>query len=366
MEPHPKLPPLVPVATIAKWLPEIFPDGTPNRVYLVRQMAAKTIFVMLYAGAVEGTSHWLRPDQVTRMTDAQARKTDEASREKWAGLSLLPGAMMQLRGRWYAANTREPIRDETLRAGLVAVGAVIERPGLATTSAKPRYALARDFCDLLLKLADDQGEALQNISSWQAGHLTVSALNRIKLLKQAAVSLPTSERVRVTFPNGETRLMLPGPSTVIAKAVIEEFAARFLRQAGVIFLSESGNKVVARDDGLAKSIGLQLDYSRNLPDIILADVHTEKPKVIFVEVIASDGAVSEQRKTALSDVARAAGLRSEDVYFVSAFADRSAPAFRKLASQIAWGTFAWFMSEPDKLLAFRQGEQQELAKLFNY
>lgn len=84
------LPQLVPVATIAKWLPEIFPEGSANRTYLVRQMAAKTMFVMFYAGAVEGSDRWLRPDQVTKMTDAPAARTDEESRERWAARSLTP------------------------------------------------------------------------------------------------------------------------------------------------------------------------------------------------------------------------------------------------------------------------------------
>src|SRR5664279_2577962 len=126
MEPNMPLPQLVPVETIAKWLPEIFPEGTANRTYLVRQMAAKTVFVMLYSGAVEGNERWLRPDQVTKMTDAQAARSDEAHREQWAARSLIPGGMKHLARRWYAPNTREPIRDETLRAGLVAVGAVVE------------------------------------------------------------------------------------------------------------------------------------------------------------------------------------------------------------------------------------------------
>jgi hypothetical protein len=50
--------------------------------------------------------------------------------------------------RWYADNTREPIRDETLRDGLVAVGAVVRREDLPTTSGAPRYALKLDFAAL--------------------------------------------------------------------------------------------------------------------------------------------------------------------------------------------------------------------------
>lgn len=360
------LPPLIPISTIARWLPEIFPAGTANRTYLTRQMAAKTIFVMLYAGAIEGTDRWLRPDQVTKMTDAQAAKVDESSREKWSVRSVTPGAMKHLGGRWYAANTREPIRDETLRAGLVSVGAVVERPGLPTTSAKPRYALARHFCDLLRDLAVPAADALALISAWQAAHLTPTALSRINLLRNGTVLSSTSERVKVTFPNGSARIMLPGPSSVITKAVIEVFAIRFLSQPGVVLLSESGNKVVAHDDKLAISIGLRLDYSRNLPDIVLADVHPEAPKVVFVEVVATDGAMTAQRKASLLEVATNGGMKPENVYFVSAFADRTAPAFRRLVSELAWGTFAWFRAEPEKLLAFREGEPAELSQLFSY
>jgi hypothetical protein len=45
----------MPVAEIERWLPHIFPEGTAHRNYVIRQMAAKTIFVMLYTGAVEGS-----------------------------------------------------------------------------------------------------------------------------------------------------------------------------------------------------------------------------------------------------------------------------------------------------------------------
>ncbi len=48
--------------------------------------------------------------------------------------------------------------------------------------------------------------------------------------------------ILVSLPNGETRMMSAGSSTVISKAVIENFAARFLKSPGVVFLNESGNK----------------------------------------------------------------------------------------------------------------------------
>ena len=74
------LPPLLQVPEIHQRLQTIFPGGTANRNYVTREIAAKTVFVMLYIGAVEGAERWLRPDQVTRMTDAQAALVEDASR----------------------------------------------------------------------------------------------------------------------------------------------------------------------------------------------------------------------------------------------------------------------------------------------
>ena len=78
-----RLPPVLPVRDIHERLKEIFPEGSPNRKNCTWEIAAKTVFVMIYIGAVETQDTWLRPDQVTRMTDEQAGRTDEDSRKAW-------------------------------------------------------------------------------------------------------------------------------------------------------------------------------------------------------------------------------------------------------------------------------------------
>ena len=119
----PGLPPYVSRERVAERLPLIFPEGTPNRTYCIRDLAASTVFAMLYIGAVEGEGRHLGPVHVYRMTEEQAQLADEDDRLHYAGAVL--GKKYRSRGaRWYADNTREPIRDETLREGLVAIGAV--------------------------------------------------------------------------------------------------------------------------------------------------------------------------------------------------------------------------------------------------
>jgi len=347
------LPALASVSTIHERLRIIYPDGTPNRNYCVREIAAKTIFVMLYVGAIVGTDRWLRPDQVTRMTDVQAARTGEVDRLQWTSDSL-----KSIRGktidRWYAGNTREPIRDETLREGLIRTGAVIEREGLPTTSSKPRYALAPGFAALFDPHLIDEA-LLDAIGAWQKTNLSSGALARIALLRSRAVA--SDDGVIITFPNRETRRMGPGLSSEISKAVVEEFAPRFLKIPGVIFLSESGNKVVARDDDLARKIGLKIQSDKNLPDLILVDLGPQHPLLVFVEVVATDGPVGDSRKEALLLLAQEAGFAAPNVAFVTAYRDRSASAFKKTVDALAWGSFAWFMSEPDHILKMTDGSQ---------
>lgn len=342
------LPPLPPWTTIHARLPDIFPPGSANRERSTWEIAAKTIFVMLYVGAVEGADRWIRPDQVTRMTDSQAGQQDEEARNTWSKASIIP-TKLDVPGRWYAVNTRESIRDDTIRYALIQNGAVIERQGLSTTSPAGRYALQSEFAELFLP-GIDQTTFIAMAAAWREKHLNAGALARIAIVRKGAAAGGTD--VLVTFPNGETRRMTSGPSADISKSVIEVFARKFLIKPGVISLSESGNKVVARDDELARAIGLAIPADRSLPDIVLVDLEPAHPLLIFVEVVHSDGPVNEARKMALLKIAENAGFNSRHVAFVTAYLDRASLTFRKTVSSLAWGSYAWFASEPDALILF--------------
>jgi len=334
-------------------LQEIFPDGAPNRAYLIRMLAASTVFVALYIDAIEGSGAMLGPKHVYRMTDEQSALVDDASRSAYAAGVLRTGSPTEGR-RWDQDNTRAPIRDETLREGLVSIGAVIERTDLPTTSSKPRYALKASFAALFDPTLT--GEVLQaRIAAWQAEALNKGALARLAIVRQGAGV--SADQVLVTFPNGETRRMKPGPSSEITKAVVEVFAPAFLTAPAVVFLSESGNKVVARDDALARSIGLAIQADKNLPDTILVDLGPAHPLLVFVEVVATDGPISQRRKEALEELVAEAGFPAEHVAFVTAYLDRSAGPFKKTVDSLAWGSYAWFAAEPERLVVFSEAKE---------
>jgi hypothetical protein len=344
-------------ATIHKRLQLIFTEGIPQRNYCVREAAASTIFSMLYIGAVEGTGEWLAPKQIYRMTDGQAVQESEAARKEYAKVSLKPG--FEPKGKtWYRDNSREQIRDEGIRQGLIPNNAVIERPGVPTTSGKGRYALRADFAALFdPALSEAQVEKAAEV--WRETHLSATALARTVLMRRGATT--TGEGILVTFPNGETRRMAPGPSSIISKAVIEDFSKRFLGNPAVLWVSESGAKVVSRDDQLAAQLKLKIAADRNLPDIILVDLGDGKNGhvvLVFIEVVASDGPVTAQRQEALLKIATDAGFPAKRVAFVTAFLDRSHPAFKKSVSELAWHSFAWFAAEPEHLIILHRGGEE--------
>jgi hypothetical protein len=354
------LPPLVPRDVVRARLLQIFPEGTPFRNYCTRGIADATVFTMLYIGAVEGAERFLAPMQVCRMSDGQALKIADDERLEYGDASAKAG--FKPGTGWYAAGTREPIRDETLRQGLMPLAAALERTDIPTTSPKPRYALSKDFAALFAPSLKE--EALrQAIQAWQKAHLSPAALARIQLLQAGLVEDPAG--VSVEFPNGDKRHLSAGQSSAITKRVIEEFAPRFLKTPGVLWVSESGNKVVLQDDQLARRIRLKIDPARNLPDIILVDLGRPEMLLIFVEVVATDGPVSELRRSELLALAAEAGLEERHVAFVTAFMDRGLPAFRKAVSSLAWNSFAWLATEPEHLIALLELQDSVRTKLYD-
>lgn len=343
------LPPYSTLELVAERLPLIFPEGIPNRRYCTRALAASTVFTALYIGAVEGAGRHLGPVHVYRMTEQQSVQVNDAAREAYA--EAIRRKQPVAGERWYADNTREPIRDETLRDGLVQVGAIL-REGVTTTAGTPRYALKADFAALFDPALT--GAALEKaITAFQLKHLSKSALMRVQIMLAGAAGAVTT--VKVTFPNGEARQLAPGPSSIITKAAVEVFSKHFLQAPAVLWLSESGNKVVAQDDKLAAQIGLKIEPDKNLPDLILADLGPPDPMLVFVEVVATDGAVTERRQDAIYKLTDAAGIAREHVAFVTAYQDRQSAGFKKTVTALAWGSFAWFVSEPEHIVQLHDG-----------
>lgn len=345
------LPPFISRAEVKRRLERIFPPGMRRRQYVTRDSAVLTVFSMIYCGAIEGLDTFIAPRHVYSMTLEQSERTDDQHRLEYCEKPTLEGRGARL----YRDNSRESIRDETLRNGLIELGAVIERTGLATTSQKPRYALVRQFYALFDPSLDEEPLALA-IKEYQLSSLSPAAMAKVTIIRQRGAT----DRLSVTLPGGEVRKLRPGPSSLIAKAVIEEFAPRFLAQPQLLWLSESGVSIFVSDDSLAKSIGINIPGGRELPDLILVDVQAEPLLFVFVEIVASDGPIDERRKTALTEMMARAGFREAHLAFVTAYLDRRSPVVNRTLGELAMNSCAWFTSDPELLLAMLDGTESTL------
>ncbi|WP_240757005.1 BsuBI/PstI family type II restriction endonuclease [Roseicella aquatilis] len=314
------LPALIPWQDVHARLLVIFPEGTPDRRHLIREATAKTIFTALYVGALAGADLWIAPRHVVRMSDAQAvLQGDDARALYYAMMSAAKAPSPE--GRWYAENTREPLRDEVIRQGLVPINAMVERAGIATTSPLGRYALQADFAALFRPGLEDAALEAE-AAEWCKRNLSPAALARAALVRASAGT--SSANITVQCPGGPSIILPPGPSPTITKAVIEVFAPAFLGNPRVAWVSDSASKTPFRDAPLEKALGITLDAATLLPDVVLVDLdppgRTGEVLLVFVEVVASDGPVTEQRRRALLDLIAASprAYRPDDAAFVTA------------------------------------------------
>lgn len=338
------------VVEIRKRLERIFPAGTEHRAWLTADRAARSVFVFLYVFAVDGVSdNRLRPAMVTTMSDHQARKRTEVERRRWWTEACRPRPPRPIVGRWYAENTREPIRDETFRA-LKQYGAILEDP-LPTTSARPRYRLARDFADLFDPSLT--GRALANaIQRWQADHLPPAARARIALYERTETA---SRAQTVRFPDGSSRVLAAGPSTPLFKAAIEDFAPRFLYRPVVLVVSESRQRLLFEDRQQLDRIGLKPD-ARVMPDLLMADLTVPQRtlKLVLTECVATAGGMTAERAAACRAWLKREGFQGARIILGTVFRDRADAAFRAQVGHLAWGTFVWFATEPGNLLLLQK------------
>lgn len=347
--------PLPEIDVISARLQEIFPEGLSDRNYLVRKVAAQTVFVALYINAVEGEDVWLGPVSVYRMSKSQSELQSEPARLAYSR-DLKAKRYRVPDDRWMQDNSREQVRDETLAEGLCPKGAVIEKEDVTTTASHGRYALRRSFAELFTVPDSDFAEAAEK---WRAHYLSREEQARVHILRTRT---NTPGTVMVKFPTGESRALSIGVSSELAKGVIEDFAPRYLRRPVVLWLSESRTHVVAQDHELMAAIGLEIQAADMLPDLVLADVAAPM-KIVFVELVATDGPITAERQSRIFSMVERAKFPRANVSFVSVFRHRDSAPLKRRLSGIALQSFIWCISEPDMLIWISEGGPMPLQRL---
>lgn len=209
------------------------------------------------------------------------------------------------------------------------------------------YTLGREARELLRAFGTDQ---------WGA---QLAAYRAAKEIKGDRLSKhPEFANAPVTLPDGTLVRLSATHHNEIQRAVIEQFIPHFAPKAQVLYIANTGVKKTANkgsryveptekllDDETFRSIGLELNEKKKLPDVILLD--RSRNWLILVEAVHSKNPIHRTRHDALADLTKDS---TAGRVYVTAFLDRA--SFAKFSRQISWKTEAWIASEPDHLIHF--------------
>lgn len=252
------------------------------------------------------------------------------------GITPIMDWVREFHGRDYAPNTRETFRRQTmhqfLAAGLVAYNP--DDPGRPVNSPKAAYQLTEEALALVRAYGTRQWEEALGGFLEQRGELVRKYARERDMAK-----------IPVVLPEGRELILGPGALNALIRAILEEFAPRFMPGALPVYVGDAGDKRAYLDDALLARCGVTLDEHGRMPDVVL--LCPERGWIILVEAVTSHGPISAERHAALADLFGA--VRDSAVY-VTAFPNRGVMA-RHLAD-IAWETEVWTADAPSHLIHF--------------
>jgi hypothetical protein len=146
----------------------------------------------------------------------------------------------------------------------------------------------------------------------------------------------------------------PGGASRILKGVIEEWAHLKLIEPLVLSISEPGDKIYLADAKRLAALQIEINPSKLLPDALIVDAQADPLQLWFIEAVYTDGEINSTRKSEFIKWAAEQGIDAQHCQFLTAFTSRnSAPARRRL-KDLAEGTLAWFLDEPELELSWSE------------
>lgn len=227
----------------------------------------------------------------------------------------------------YAENSRETFRKQALHNFRNA--AMVEDNGKATNSPNYRWRITEEFLKVLRSI--DKGN---------------SALFDFKKKHISLVELYSSKRTLKKMPvkiNGGNYTFSPGKHNELQKAIIEEFAPRFAPNSECLYVGDTTNKDLYKDENRLKALGFEITLHDKMPDVVL--YREEKNWIYFIEAVTSVGPMDGKRIVELKEMTKNV---SAGIIFVTAFLDPK--TYKSFVDKLAWDTEVWIAAMPDHMV----------------
>lgn len=204
----------------------------------------------------------------------------------------------------------------------------------ATNNPTRGYALSDDFS----KLLHSHGTV-----SWDAA-LQEYNTNHKALCDELARRRELA-KIPVTLPDGRGLILSYGEHNELQKAIIEEFLPRFGFGAEVLYIGDTSDKFLLREDDQLKELNFFTLEHDELPDVVAYS--REKSLLYLIEAVHSTGPMNEIRVMKLKKLLERCPAK---VVFFTAF--QSKDVFKRWACEIAWETEVWIAETPEHLIHF--------------
>ena len=270
------------------------------------------------------------------MLDIGPQKTWDAAGDPLRGITPIIDYIDQTYRVHYAPNTRETIRDDTVKH-FVESGLLVRNPDVPTrptNSGNTVYQIEPSA----LALVRTFGTPVWTKS------LRDYLASREEILKELSRGRFLT-RIPVKFPSGEEITLSPGGQNPLIKTVIEVFCPRFAPGATIVYVGDAENKFQHFHADYLAAVGVTIEPSAKMPDVVAHD--TNRDWLLLIEAVTSTGVVDGKRRKELKDLF--SGYK-RGLVFVTAFDDRTTMA--RFLGQVSWETEVWVASDPDHLIHF--------------
>lgn len=236
----------------------------------------------------------------------------------------------------YAPNTRETVRRQTMHQ-FVAAGIVLynpDKPDRPVNSPAAVYQIEPAALTLLRSF---------DTRAWHK-NLTAYLVERQTLVARYARERKQN-LIPVQIAPGQKINLSPGEHSELIRAIIENFAPRFVPGAELIYAGDTGEKWGYFDAVLLAKLGVNVDTHGKMPDVVLFD--SKRKWLVLVESVTSHGPVDGKRH---AELAKLFADSNAGLVYVTAFPTRA--IMSRYLGEIAWETEVWVADAPSHLIHF--------------
>jgi putative type II site-specific deoxyribonuclease len=266
---------------------------------------------------------------ILAMADIKKNEKWDKATNKWIRIHDVIAFIREFYEVSYAENSRETFRKQAMHHFRNA--AFIEDNGKATNSPNYRYRLTDEMLLLVKTFQSNLWEEQKN--NFLESHQTLIDLYSSK---KAVRKMP----VKI---NGNDFTFSPGKHNQLQKLIIEEFAPRFAENSECLYVGDTIQKDLVKNEEKLKELGFEITLHDKMPDIVLYS--EDKNWIYFVESVTSVGAMEPKRIKEIEEMTE--NVLAGKIY-VTAFLDFK--TFKKFSEFLAWETEVWIADMPDHMI----------------